>query len=195
MTGIFSAALTGSSAPVRLTASGASYTVATYSRANGGAWLAASGSTLSVIPATASGGAATSITTGSAVRQVAVSPDGGTVAYVTADGALFIWSLGTAPYQALSQVSGTPAWSPDGAHLALRANGSVLSVALGQSAASRVVQLAQGAGVTQLQWSPDGREVAIASAAGVTLASADGAVSRLVDAHAAESAIAWTIAG
>ncbi len=132
--------------------------------------------------------------TGSDVRQVAVSPDGSTAAYVTADDALFIWSPGNAPYQALSQVTGAPIWSPDSAHLAIQANGSVLKVAIGQGPAARVVQLALSAGATQLQWSPDGREVAIADSTGVTLASADVALARLVDAHAAESPIAWTIA-
>jgi hypothetical protein len=193
-TGIFSATLTGSGAPVRLTASGADYTAAEYTSAHGGAWLAASASTLSVIPATTSG-SATSITTVGAVRQVAVSLDGSTAAYVTENDALFIWSPGNAPYQALSQVTGAPVWSPDSTYVAIQANGSVLKVALGQGPAARVVQLAQSAGATQLQWSPDGREVAIADSAGVTLASADGALARLVDAHAAESPIAWTIAG
>jgi WD40 repeat protein len=192
--GIFSATLTGSGAPVRLTTSSAGYTAAQYTPAHGGAWLAASASTLSVIPVTASD-AATSIMTGSDARQVAVSPDGSTAAYVTADDALFIWSPGNAPYQALSQVTGAPVWSPDSAHLAIQANGSVLKVAIDQGAPNRVVQLALSTGATQLQWSPDGREVAIADSTGVTLASADGAFARLVDAHAAESPIAWTIAG
>src|SRR5262249_23322874 len=129
------------------------------------------------------------------VRQVAASPDGGRVAYVTADGMLFLWSSGRAPVRLLTQVVGTPAWSPDSTRLAVQADGGVLSFALSQDASGPAVRLASGTDASAIEWSPDGNAVAISSTGGVVLVSADGTLSRLVDAHPAGSAIVWTIAG
>jgi Tol biopolymer transport system component len=117
---------------------------------------------------------------------------------VTHDGQLEIWTPGTPgsnPAAALSGVSGTPVWSPDGSQLAAQANGRVVSVRVVAGDPVSLVRLGQAAAPATLVWTPDGHALAFAGPAGVTIAAADGTSAKLVDAHpAAGGVLVWSLA-
>lgn len=193
VTGIFRADATSRDAAIRLTPEGSSYTAADVSAS--GAWLLASGAHLSLI----ANGQTTPLevmTLAHPVTLVRWAPSG-QIAAVMAGDAL---ALLTSDHHLVVVARGLPAksvvaWAPDSASLAWQSGSGIMMAKIHQNAASSPKAIAQGTALGVV-WSPNGEVIAVRSASGLALVTADGAQTRATDSHAANGGqFAWSLAG
>jgi Putative zinc-finger len=195
ITAIYRASVTGDSA-VQLTPQGISYTAADVSAS--GAWLLAYGATLAEIAPHGSSPQAI-VTLAHAVTQVYWAPSGKMAAVVAGDALAVLapdHSVITIAREIPAQAA--IAWSPQSNALAWQSAGGVMSAPVSASGvAGAAKQVAQSATANALSWAADGKSLAVRSAAGVMLVSADGALARSMrdGAAAVSSALAWSLAG
>ena len=205
-TGIFSTpSPQGSATVLRLTPADMRFAAADFTaRHGGGSWVVASVSdtpTVYTVPARVAGRGFPASPPG-AVRSLQWSPSGDSVAFVTVDGRLglwFPWSAGTPDVLMLSEighVTSTPAWSRNGARLAVSTINGVVSLRVAGGVVSGKATLTSSGDVMTLVWAADGESLALAGTSGVTLVRVDGAVVKSVDSHASQDdVIVWTLAG
>ncbi|MGZ3676341.1 MAG: zf-HC2 domain-containing protein [Ktedonobacterales bacterium] len=204
-TGIFSTPTPQGSAKVlRLTPAGMRFTAVAYTGGHdGGTWAVApvnGNPTLYTVSAHVAGLGLLGSPQGE-VRAIQWSPTGDRAAFVTVDGRLGLWSpwsasaTGAFIVSDLGHVVSGPAWSRDGARLAVPTAKGIVSLRVVDGAVNGKMTVAAGDAVTLL-WASDGKGMALVGSSGVTLVSSDGAVVKPVDAHTAQDgAIAWTLAG
>lgn len=205
-TGIFSTpSPQGSAKVLRLTPAGMRFAAVDFTaRHAGGSWVVApinDNSTLHTVSARVAGLGLLASPQG-AVRSLQWSPSGDSVAVVTVDGRLglwFPWSTGSTDVLIAGEigpVTNSPAWSRNGARLAVSTVNGVVSFRVAGGVVNGKTTLTPSGDVMALVWATDGESLALAGTSGVTVVSLDGAVVKLVDSHATQGGvIMWTLAG
>ncbi len=205
LTGIFARELGGGSPVERLTPAGLRLTGAGFTPRQGGVWLVAAinqGGTpeIGTVAVSHPGLQITNATPQITTTGVYWSPLGDTAALVTSTGQMFLATDNGALLSAseLNNVTGAPVWSADGSNLATPLNIGIINldiVAGNPTGVHRLLpSLATPASVTML-WSPDGRDIAIATPSGIFLTSADGKNTKQVDAQTATGLLGWSLSG
>jgi hypothetical protein len=127
------------------------------------------------------GSARTRITDGTFATDAAWSPDGGSLAYVFNDG--YGASIFVADQQGpVASDGSSPAWAPDGRHLALASRGQIEILDL--ESGSRAPLTAGG----EPAWSPDGSQIAFIAGGDVHVIGVDGSLRRRLTAAPSEEA-------
>jgi WD40 repeat protein len=223
VTGIFSADVLGSPAVQRLTPANAKLTAAGFNSLEGtGTWLVGitdetgapeiatvegSRSGLVITNANFVSAFSSMIGTGTigTINGIYWSPIGDTVAVVTTTGQMALARNNGASLSPIfsSNVTGAPAWSPDGTHLATPLSFGVMSLDITsgslntfQPSLHRLLPSVPALITATMLWSPNGLDIAITSPSGTYLTSSDGkSFIKQVDTATAIGPFAWSHSG
>lgn len=195
ITGVYSLKA-GAHAATPLTATGASYSAASFTPAQGGVWLLAGNGALA--EARLAGGGATQVASLPATASRIIWAPNGKVAALLLGNRLALWSGATGMTALASGVSTQPApvWSADSSTLVAAQDQTVSAYRVGGGSSIEVAQLSGDASPLALAWSADGRAIAIAESHGTLLVTSDGARQTLLTSHLADDGdVSWSIAG
>lgn len=205
ITGIFTRDLLQSNT-VRLTPADAHVTAAGFTPKQGtGLWLVGitqnETPALATVSATQPGLTITNSAPGNAITGIYWSPTGNTAAIVSEDGELSLATQNGASLASskLNGVTGVPAWSPDGTHLAAQISVGIVSMRISNGQPASITHLLLGepllANMTML-WASDSQSIAITAASGTYLSSPDnGHTFKQVDTQTAAGPFGWSVAG
>ncbi len=211
LTGIFSSAAVPGSTVQRLTPTNVQLTAADFTPQQGtGTWLVGyvdqNGAPRIAIVSGSRPGLSTTAAAqlDNTITGIYWSPDGDIAAIVDSTGQMYLATQnGASLLMVLGNVSGTPIWSPDGAHLATPLGKSAAGVEIisldisngTPNGVHRLLPAVPGVTTATMLWSTDSQYIAVSGQSGTYLTSSDGVTVKQVDTQAATGPFSWSIAG